>query len=128
MKTKKHFNKAELITSIIGLIIFLFVFIYMLKEALLSNNTSPDIVIEKGMITEHSSSYVVEITVFNNGNSTAEGLEIEGSLYSNNVLIESSKTTFDYVPKQSQRKGGLIFTNNPEENKIVFRASGFEEP
>jgi uncharacterized protein (TIGR02588 family) len=43
-------------------------------------------------------------------------------------MIESSTSTIDYLPGESQRGGGLFFEHDPQTLRLVLRPLGYEEP
>jgi uncharacterized protein (TIGR02588 family) len=43
-------------------------------------------------------------------------------------VVETSETTFDYVPSRSQREGGLVFTADPRGYALTLQAKGYIEP
>ena len=36
--------------------------------------------------------------------------------------------TLDYLPQDSERRGGLFFTEDPAAYELVLRAQGYAEP
>ena len=58
----------------------------------------------------------------------AAGLTIEGELKNGEKSEETSDVTMTYIPSQSTRRGGLIFTKNPNEYQLQIRAKGYEQP
>lgn len=122
-------SPAEWIIGSIGLLIFLFSFGYILYLALTSNKTPPRIKINVESIIPNENNFVVQINVENSGSSTAEGLVVQGELLGGGgSTVEVSRTTFDYVPEKSKRKGGMIFTKDPRKYNFSIRALGYEEP
>lgn len=119
---------VEWIFASLGAAVFLFGFSYMLYTGLSNKNTPPNINISIVSVTSSGSNHVVEISVKNSGSSTAEGLIIEGTLTAGGRQVELSRTTFDYLPEKSFKKGGLIFTRDPSLFELSIRALGYEEP
>jgi uncharacterized protein (TIGR02588 family) len=78
------------------------------------------------------SGYLVEIRARNEGGSTATTVEVEGTLKSNDdsqaEAVETSSTTFDYIPSHSIRQGGLFFQENPEQYHLEVQAKGYSKP
>lgn len=76
----------------------------------------------------HEPGFVVEIVAFNSGDETAAALLVEGTLRQGDQVIETSQATFDYVPIRSERRGGLIFSQDPRRFELVLTAKGYIEP
>jgi uncharacterized protein (TIGR02588 family) len=72
--------------------------------------------------------YLVQFHAVNQGGSTAAGVVIGGELRRDAETIESSHTTLNYLPANSERGGGLFFTHDPRQFDLQMRALGYEEP
>ncbi len=79
-------------------------------------------------VHQHDGGFVVEILASNNGDATAAGLLVEGSLTRGEQIVETSEATFDYVPSRSERHGGLNFGLNPALYTLRLQAKGYAEP
>ncbi len=75
-----------------------------------------------------SGGYLVEVRLRNVGDATAAKLKVRGLLMNGQQAVEDSEATFDYLPRRSEREGGLFFTNNPQDYQLVIRAEGYEKP
>jgi len=126
--SSRNISPTEWIIGILGMLIFLFSFGYILYNAVTVNKTPPKIKISIDSVVAMENNYVTKITVQNYGASTAEGLVIQGEITSGGIALETSRTTFDYVPEKSKRKGGMIFTKDPRKYTLSIRALGYEEP
>lgn len=72
--------------------------------------------------------YLVQFNAQNHGNATAAGVEIEGQISDGGRVLETSSVTLDYVPGNSEHKGGLLFKADPEAYELVVSAKGYQEP
>ena len=59
---------------------------------------------------------------------TAAAVQIEGELLDGERVIATSQVTLDYVPGNSERRGGLFFREDPEAHGLKVRALGYAEP
>ena len=116
------------IVSLVGLIFVLGSIGYMFFKATKNEISPPDIVIQQERVSQQTDSYLVEIRVTNRGGSAAARLMVEGSLLKNGETVESSTITMEYVPAESSRKAGLLFTQDPRLYQLKVRALGYEEP
>ncbi len=44
------------------------------------------------------------------------------------AVIEESAVTFDFVAQKSTVSGGLYFTTDPQEHRLVLRVEGYTDP
>jgi uncharacterized protein (TIGR02588 family) len=113
-------------------IIFLLVIAGFLLYDALQPNTPPILAVSAQRIHALEGGYLVEIEVANSGESTAAAVEVEGTLKATDdpqaPPLESSTTTFDYVPSRSTRRGGLFFRADPTQYRLEMQAKGYIEP
>jgi uncharacterized protein (TIGR02588 family) len=101
---------------------------YMVFFGLTNPGTPPTIVLTAGPIAQAGSSYRVEFTARNDGYMTAAGFEIRGVLRQGGAIVEESHAVIDYVPGQSERKGGLFFTRDPRQGALELYSGGYSDP
>lgn len=87
-------------------------------------NKLPAIAISVERIVATEAGYAVEVTARNLSPATASHVEIEGQLAGG----ATSSMTLDYLPGESERKGGLFFKEDPRTRQLEVRALGYEEP
>jgi uncharacterized protein (TIGR02588 family) len=116
------------IVSLLGLIFVLGSIGYMFFKVTRNETSPPDIVIHQERVTRQTDSYLVEVRVANHGGSAAARLILEAVLLNDGEPIESSSITIEYVPAESSRKAGLLFTQDPRLYQLKVRALGYEEP
>lgn len=92
------------------------------------DGASPDLGVEVAGISPSASGHLVRIKVSNAGKRTAAAVEIEGSLEEGGRTVETSRVTFDYVPRGSATQGGLWFSRDPAGYALTIRAVGYQEP
>lgn len=110
---------ALLIASAVG---------YMLYYGLTHPEGPPRIALEQLSVVPTDGGYLVRFRAKNEGNSTAAGLLVGGELKENGSTVEESEATLDYVPQQSEREGGLVFTRDPERYELQLRVKGHAKP
>lgn len=84
--------------------------------------------IEVVSTTRTASGFAVDFRVKNTGSKSAAAVNIEGKLTKNGEDVETSNATVTYVPADSEREGGLFFTNDPQVHQMQIRATGYEKP
>jgi uncharacterized protein (TIGR02588 family) len=122
---------AEWIIGIVGLLLVLGVVGFLLAQAQ-QPATPPDLVVEAEPVIAQTGGYLVPIRVTNEGGRTASTVLIEGSLTTSDdptiPPVETSETTFDFIPAQSSREGGLFFAEDPAQYQLELQVKGFIEP
>jgi uncharacterized protein (TIGR02588 family) len=88
----------------------------------------PMITVAAERIVQSGSGFVVEIAVRNRSPATAAAVEIEGALKQGGQTVETSKAILDYVPGNSERRGGLFFLEDPRPYQLELRPLGYAEP
>ncbi len=133
-KSKKkvsHLGESSLlewITAAIGLLLVAGVLGFLIYRGATKGDAPPRIKIEVESVVPAGENYLVKFRVFNTGETTAAALTIEGELKNGEKTEETSDVTLTYVPSASQRRGGLIFTKNPNQYQLQIRAKGYELP
>lgn len=107
----------------LGAVVFYLTFI-----ALTGGNGPAQIDVAVSGVMQRDSGYVVEFAAMNRGGKSAAGVEIVGRLTEGRQVVEESSVTLDYIPQHSQRRGGLIFLNDPQQYDLQLSASGYFEP
>ena len=114
--------------ALLGLFFVLGSIMFMLYEAAAGDSSPPDVTVRIEAILPTETGFLVTFRVINEGGSAAEGLTVEGELRSGTERVETSDTTFEYVPSHSEREGGLFFTLDPRQYEFQLRATGYEKP
>lgn len=97
-------------------------------EALNATNGPPSIKVALHGVTAVEGGYVAELQVANRGGRPAAQVIVEGVLHSGGEEVETAETTFDYVPDNSVRHGGLFFRSDPRAASLQLRPKGFTDP
>ena len=125
---KKETPVLEWITAGIGLILVVGAIGFVLFNALSRDNSPPVLIVTREKTKQIKTGYLIEFKVKNAGSQTASAVVVEGSLVQNGENIETGEVTLDYVPSNSEREGGLIFSANPEKAELKLHAKGYEKP
>ena len=72
--------------------------------------------------------FVAEIAAVNLSSETAAAVDVEGVLSRDGREVERSQVTLDYVPGDSERRGGLFFAEDPSAYELELRALGYAVP
>jgi uncharacterized protein (TIGR02588 family) len=71
--------------------------------------------------------HLVMIQATNVGEQTAAAVTVEGEL-KRNSRVERRTATFEYIPANSVKTGGLYFTSDPRSGALRLRATGYVQP
>lgn len=88
----------------------------------------PGIEIHVQRIVPAAGGWVVEIAAQNVSAATAAAVQIEGELIKDGRVLATSQVTLDYVPGNSERRGGLLFREDPRAHDLEMRALGYAKP
>lgn len=125
----KGTSLLEWVSGVLGLLITLALLGFIVAEAVrTSPHTPPLLEVTPTAIAAANGVYVVEVRVANSSGQTAAAVSIEGTLEQGGATVETSSATLSYVPGNSTRKAGLIFTRDPRHFQLRTRATGYEEP
>lgn len=72
--------------------------------------------------------FLAEIELFNRGDAAAAGIEVEGRLKRGGQTVETATATFDYLPSQSRRQGGLYFSEDPGSGTLNVAPKSYTTP
>jgi uncharacterized protein (TIGR02588 family) len=133
-KDQERQNDQELRTSVLeyviaglGLALVLAALGFMGYRALADDNRPPEISLEVLRVTRSSGGYLVLLEARNSGDETAAELTVEGTVERPGQEPETSEVTFDFVPPDSVREGGLFFQADPE-GALTLKLLGYREP
>jgi uncharacterized protein (TIGR02588 family) len=118
----------EWVLAALGGVMLLGVVGYITYHGIAYPEAPPEVVVEALGASPSGAGYLVRFRARNGGNRTASALRISGHLLRDGRPVETSETILDYLPQQSQRQGGLFFTENPANGRLVLRAEGYLEP
>jgi len=125
----KRYPFIEWAAAAIGLAITGGMFGFLAYEAVLQRDGAPPIMtVVPVEIVEAEGAYVLEVDVKNASRRTAAAVEIEGTLNEGGETVETSTASLTYVPGDSLRRAGLVFTHNPRQHKVQLRVTGYERP
>lgn len=127
-RRKNHTPISEWVVASMGLILVTSAVGFLLYQAVTQNLSSPDVRVQIESVVPLRSGYLVKIKIINYGDTTAEGLVIEGELREDEKRIELSHTEIDYAPAHAEKQAGLFFSHDPRQGELRVRALGYEEP
>jgi uncharacterized protein (TIGR02588 family) len=124
----EYIPPLEWAVAIIGLLLVVGAVGFLIYEGVWGDHSPPDIVLETATVEQRETGYLVIFKAANDGGSTAADLQIEGELLDGETVLETSSATLDYLPANSEREGGLFFTNDPNRYTLRLRPLGYQTP
>ncbi len=121
-------SPLEWLVAGIGALLVVFAVGYMVQFAITRPDGPPVVGLEVTGVTHAGAGYLVTFKATNTGRSTGAGVVVTGELSSGGERVEASEMTLDYLPQDSERQGGLFFTEDPAAHELVLRAQGYAEP
>ena len=118
----------EWLASGLGLLIAVAVFSVLLWNAIKESGSPPAVLVHIEGVTPNEGGFTIEFHARNPTDSTAAQVEVEGVLKQGHELVETSRTTLDFVPANSVRRAGLFFAHDPRNFEVRLRALGYSEP
>ena len=121
-------RRLEALASLIGAALAIATLGIIVRDGIREEGRPALVTLRTEAVHPHEGGYVVEVVATNEGDDTAADLLVEGSLMQGDQAVETSEATFDYVPSRSERRGGLVFSQNPQQFQLKLQAKGFIEP
>ena len=123
----KEISWLEWLVAAIGLVLVVAVVAFMIVEANGDPGPPRITVGVDSVVALDDGTYLVEFTAANRSDASAAAVGITGDVRSG-AETETSRTTLDYIPARSERRGGLHFKLDPRRGTIRLRAEGYQEP
>jgi uncharacterized protein (TIGR02588 family) len=121
----------EWIAAVISFVLVAAAIVFLIRDATGTPPSPPVIEIRVDSVVAAGSGYLVEFRAHNSSTSTAQALQVEGTLHPSDGAaadVETSQVTLDYLPGRSSRTAGLFFTRDPREGRLEIRPLGYTRP
>ncbi|MGI9046151.1 MAG: hypothetical protein ACR2FI_05045 [Burkholderiales bacterium] len=121
-------NWLEWSVFALGLVLVAGILSYLVRDALTLERRPPIISTETGAPRQQAGSYVVPVTVANDGGQTAERVQIEVQVFVAGLLLETAMFELDFLPSRSKREAWVSFVNDPSRNVMRARVVAYQKP
>jgi uncharacterized protein (TIGR02588 family) len=118
----------EAIASSIGALLALATLGVIVWDGIREEGRPAFVTLRSEAVHQYDAGYVVEIVALNSGDQTAAELLVEGTLRQAGQVVEASEVVFDFVPSRSERRGALVFAQDPRSFELLLQAKGYIEP
>lgn len=127
--TSKPESLFEWIAAAFGGLIVVSIIGYMVFLATTEDNGPPRFSIVPVQTLKQGDRTLVTFSADNSGDTTAAQVQVEGRLLdAAGQPVDEAQATIDFLPKGSQRTGGLIFARDPSGFTLDLRIVGYEDP
>lgn len=127
MKLEK--NWLEWIVFAASLVLVVSTLGYLVYNGATLGNAPPSFQFQLGKPQPQLNHFSVPISVTNQGDETAEGVQIEVVLESSGKEQESAQFEISFLPRHSTREGWITFETDPRTvDEMKARVLGFEKP
>ncbi len=122
-------NWLEWLVFSVSLLMLLTIVGYLVYQAVQYKPEAPEIYAEAVADPSELAPNRYKVTVSNQGGTTAEEVIVEFKLYKAGEELEASELQIAFAPKESQREGWVIFSNNPADaDSVVARVVSYKKP
>ena len=118
---RSNVTRLQCACALLGFLVTVFT-VCVLARSAFSRMAPPNLSAHAVSMRHSTIGWIVEVTVTNQGDLTAAGVEIQGKAGS-----ESVGTTLDYVPGHGAKKATLVFAVG-ERPEPQLRIAGWSEP
>lgn len=101
---------------------------YLVWNAVVSTDSPPDLSVAVERVERLSDGWRAQVRAVNRGDTTAAEVAVEAELIHAGRSPERVTITFDYIPADSERTGGVLFRNDPAAGTLTVRAIGYRDP
>ncbi len=101
---------------------------FLIQHSQTRDQTPPAVRVEPAAAVPVATGFLVAFTAYNDGDTPAAQIPIEGVLVGAAGPAERAEITLDLLPARSEMTGGLFFSRAPEAGELTVRALGFTEP
>ncbi len=118
-----------MVAALVSTLLVAFVVGFILYEAMTSPSEGvPHLAVAVERVERQGGGHHIAFRAINSGSAAAAAVRVEGRLSSGAETVEVSSVTLDYVPSQSQHRGGLLFQHDPNALDLKVIVTGYQEP
>ena len=121
-------NWIEWIVFGLSLILVAGVLGFLLFTSVTLGDSPPDLKIHLSPAQPEGKYFRVPVKIKNNGDQTAEGVQVEVVFNQGKPTEETATFTAAFLPRHSSREGAAIFKTDPRKGVLKARVLGYEKP
>lgn len=112
----------------IGLILVVGIIGFLIYEITTDEGKPAELNLKIEEVIPNGNGFLVKFALENMGDETAAGITVEGEIKKGTESVEKSDVTVNYVPSHSEKKGRMLFSEDPRKFEFKIRAKGFNNP
>lgn len=101
---------------------------YLSYDAVTMGDAPAMLQLQVGDVVAQPDGFAVPVTVTNQGDQTAEDVQIEVVLMSGGTEIERGEFSVAFVPRGSQGQGWIVLRKNPVGGELTAKVLGYGQP
>ena len=122
-------NVLEWVVFAFSLTLVLALFGYLALQTIQYEPGTPDLFVTFKADPSFHAPYRYHLTIKNNGQETAQEVQVELILEKEGKQLEIAALTLPFAPKESRREGWVNFSQNPQEADTVYsRVVSYKKP
>lgn len=122
-------NWLEWLVFVASLVLVVSTLGYLIYDTATLKNAPPSIQFQLGKPQSQLNHFIVPVSVTNQGDETAEGVQVEVVLESDGKEQENAQFEIAFLPRHSTREGWVTFETDPRTvDQMKARVLGFEKP
>ena len=122
-------NVLEWVVFAFSLTMVLALFGYLALQTIQYEPGTPDLLVTYKADPSLHAPYRYHLTIKNNGQETAQEVQVELILEKEGKQLEIAALTLPFAPKESRREGWVNFSQNPQEADTVYsRVVSYKKP
>ncbi|NRP70968.1 hypothetical protein ILFOPFJJ_01850 [Ensifer psoraleae] len=119
---------VEWVIAVTSCILLFLVLITLVVEGLSEPARVAELIVRPVGTATTDSGFVVEFAATNRSAKSVSAVEITGELRNGGQVVEARHARLDYMPKESEQRGAVIFQNDPRSHELHFFAVAYSEP
>jgi uncharacterized protein (TIGR02588 family) len=128
-KATREVNWLEWVVFSVGLMLLIGTLGLLIYEAVQFDMSSPSLIVSVGEPEMRHETYIVPVSVKNEGGKTASNVEVEVTAYFSPGEEEPSSVTFQFIPRHSSEQGWVTFGRDPAlADSVTAQVMGFGSP
>jgi len=121
-------NWVEWLVFSLSLILVAGVLGFLLYTSVTLGSSPPDLKIHLSRAQPEGKYFRVPVKIKNDGDQTAEGVQIEVVLNEGKPAEETATFEAAFLPRHSSREGAVVFKSDPRKGRLEARVLGYEKP
>jgi uncharacterized protein (TIGR02588 family) len=126
--TRVEKNRREWIVFAASLMLVAATFGYLIREAITTRESAPDVVVTLGEPRTGTGGFMVPLVATNRGGQIAEDVQITVTLDLPGGATHESSLLFPFVPRESNRQGWVMFPADPRSGTLRVSGLAFQSP